>query len=194
MESLKNNIVAFATANRKALEPAEKRLNVFDGEMHEAWELAVNDLSVDWRKIVLIAWLAFDENIIQHDIKVTWLDLNEWSKIQPYFLINIICDGGHSFNRHPNYRLLKSALNEGEKELSKKIQQKQPVSKRARVIHSKLIGFNSLEAMTTPQLLDWLSEKPRNDNIDEKTLRKALDELKPYGLKNKPRIGYYIQK
>ena len=76
-----------------------------------------------------------------------------------------------------------------------KIPQKllEPLSPKARLIYEKLLGLKQSEAMTTPEILDWLSREHQKD-IDEGTFGKLLKEIKPYGLKNKPRIGYYIQK
>ncbi len=70
---------------------------------------------------------------------------------------------------------------------------KEPVSPLARIIFDKLNSLRPLDAMTTEQLLDWLS-KMHNKTIDDKTLRLALTELEPYGKANKPRTGYYIKK
>jgi len=46
--------------------------------------------------------------------------------------------------------------------------------------------------MTTPELLDWLGQE-HHVYIDDKTLRNHLKELKPYGLMNRPRIGYFLR-
>ena len=68
-----------------------------------------------------------------------------------------------------------------------------PLSPKARLIYEKLSILKVHEAMTTPEILDWLSQEHQKD-IDEGTLGKLLKEIKPYGLQNKPRIGYYIPK
>jgi hypothetical protein len=69
---------------------------------------------------------------------------------------------------------------------------KEPVSVRARRIFDKLKSLNPREAMTTNQLLDWLS-RDHNDTVDDGTLRRALKELSSHGVYNKKRIGYCIK-
>ncbi len=45
--------------------------------------------------------------------------------------------------------------------------------------------------MTGPEILDALVEQ--DVIIDQSTLtQKIIPELKPYGLRNKPRVGYHI--
>lgn len=67
-----------------------------------------------------------------------------------------------------------------------------PVSKIAGLILLKLKELPEHQAMDTPALLAWLSREHKKD-IDDKSLRRHLDELKPYGLQNKPKIGYFIR-
>jgi len=68
-----------------------------------------------------------------------------------------------------------------------------PISKTARLILHKLKQLDPEEAMLTSDILDWLSDN-HNKIIDESTLQRHLREIKPYGLTNKPRIGYFIRK
>ena len=69
-----------------------------------------------------------------------------------------------------------------------------PLPSRPKLIYEKLISLQEHEAMTGPEILDWLSKK-HGINIDEGTLRNTyLKPLKPYGLVNTPRVGYYIRR
>jgi hypothetical protein len=76
--------------------------------------------------------------------------------------------------------------------LEKGCRVKEPVSKRAGLILDKLKSLPEHEAMNTAALLAWLS-KFHHDDIDDATLRRTLREMKPYGLLNKPKIGYYLR-
>lgn len=66
-----------------------------------------------------------------------------------------------------------------------------PVPPRAGLILEKLRSLPLHQAMTTPQLLDWLS-RSKEIEIDEKTLRVYLKELEPYGVRNRPKVGFYV--
>ena len=68
-----------------------------------------------------------------------------------------------------------------------------PLPKTARLVYEKLKNLKPHEAMTGPDLLAWLS-KEHDIEIDDKTLRKTyLEPIKPYGLENKAKVGYYIE-
>lgn len=69
---------------------------------------------------------------------------------------------------------------------------REPVTKRAGLILDKLRSLPEQKGMTTSALLAWLS-KEHNDDVDDKTLRRKLKELEPYGLQNKPKIGYFVR-
>ena len=69
--------------------------------------------------------------------------------------------------------------------------ERKPVGQRAGWILEKLRSLPEYEGMTTPALIAWLSREHKID-IDDSTLRKHLKQLEPYGLKNMPKIGYYI--
>ena len=106
-------------------------------------------------------------------------------------MYGVIFRTGDSYTtpKHPSFYLIRSALNEGKNRPEDK---KGPVSKRAGLIYDKLKSLTPPKhGMTTNELLDWLSQE--RENIDEKTLRRHLNELKPYGLDNKRRIGYYLK-
>jgi len=67
-----------------------------------------------------------------------------------------------------------------------------PLSKTAKPIYEKLKGLAEHEAMTLPEIQNWY-ESEFQKNLDEGTWKDVRKELKPYGLRNKPRIGYYIR-
>ena len=99
METLRSSIIEFAINHRKELAPAEGWLNDFDGEFEDAWEVAIGKFSSDCRKIIVLAKLAFDE-FHQH---------------QNSGPISVIFCGNYSSSKHPNYRVIQNALNEGSK-------------------------------------------------------------------------------
>lgn len=68
----------------------------------------------------------------------------------------------------------------------------EPLSEKASLIYKKLRSLEPHEAMTTPRIIEWF-EKETERPLDEGTFKQIRKELNPYGLKNKPRIGYYIQ-
>lgn len=73
------------------------------------------------------------------------------------------------------------------------INMRKPLARRPRLVYEKLMSLQEYEAMDTPELLDWLSKK--KIDIDEKTLRVTyLDPLKPWGLDNAPKVGYFIRR
>jgi len=69
----------------------------------------------------------------------------------------------------------------------------QPLTKKARLIYDKLNTLQPYVAMTLPEIQDWLY-KEHKINLDEGTWRDIRKELIPYGLNNRPRVGYYIEK
>jgi hypothetical protein len=69
--------------------------------------------------------------------------------------------------------------------------QRQPLGKNGRLLYRKLCALPEDEAMTNPEILDWFAGKKLF--IDAGALTKdILPPLRPYGLKNTPRIGYSI--
>jgi len=169
MEELFKELSEFVRKNRKVFKLTEQWLKEFDGNLDDAWNVAKNALIVDWRKIVLVVKRTLDEGV--------------------EFLLNTILSGSYTTREHPNIYLIRNALNEGKNRPEDK---KEPVSKRAGLIYDKLKSLTPPKhGMTTNELLDWLSQE--RENIDEKTLRRHLNELKPYGLDNKRRIGYYLK-
>ncbi|MGA2091847.1 MAG: hypothetical protein ABSH16_00370 [Sedimentisphaerales bacterium] len=69
----------------------------------------------------------------------------------------------------------------------------QPLTKKARLIYEKLCALQPHEAMTLPDIQTWLYDEHKI-NLDEGTWKDIRKELIPYGLKNRPRVGYYIEK
>jgi hypothetical protein len=74
---------------------------------------------------------------------------------------------------------------------ARKVSIRQPVSKRAGRILEKLRSLPEHKGMDTSALLAYLQSL--GDNIDDGTLRKALRELEPYGIDNRPKIGYFVR-
>jgi len=74
--------------------------------------------------------------------------------------------------------------------------QPDPLPKTAKMIHDKLLSLPDGKAMLGEELLNWLGEKKQGYlNISQPTLQSHhLALLKPYGLMNKPRVGYYINR
>jgi hypothetical protein len=198
MEELFKELSKFARENRKALKSAEQWLNEFDGNIADVWEVAKNELPIDWKKIVFIAWFASDEKIYECKFIDEGFSVHQWCpkkkdgrNPQIDFLCDVILRVGESYSteNNPSLYLIRNALNEGK---NRPEDEKGPVSKRAGLIYDKLKSLTPPKhGMTTNELLDWLSQE--RENIDEKTLRRHLNELKPYGLDNKPRIGYYLK-
>ena len=70
---------------------------------------------------------------------------------------------------------------------------RQPLTHKARLVRDKLESLRDGEAMTRKEILDWLGKLPDPIYMDEGTFNKIRKELIPYGLKNKKRVGYYLQ-
>jgi len=75
-----------------------------------------------------------------------------------------------------------------------------PVGEMPGLILEKLRRLPEHKGLTGPQLLDWLqapdaaqSEGRGQIFISEDTLKVHLEKLKPYGVRNAPRIGYYAR-
>lgn len=72
---------------------------------------------------------------------------------------------------------------------------KPPLGEIAGLIYEKLKSLPEHKAMTLREIADWLSETNESGKAyDETTIRtKHLPQLKPYGLRHKKRIGYYLR-
>jgi hypothetical protein len=68
-----------------------------------------------------------------------------------------------------------------------------PLGPLAAVVYEHLLSLPQHRAMTGREIVDWLS-KEQNKYVDDKQLhRDIINPLKEgYGLRNKPKIGYYI--
>lgn len=69
---------------------------------------------------------------------------------------------------------------------------RKPLSERSAMIYKKLRSLKPHQAMTTPKIQEWY-ERETGKNLDEGTWNKIRKALLPYGLKNSPRVGYYIR-
>ena len=68
----------------------------------------------------------------------------------------------------------------------------EPLSNKARAVLNLLQELPPNQALTGPKILKELDDK--KIIIDQSTLTKSIiPALKPHGVKNKPRIGYYIE-
>jgi hypothetical protein len=69
---------------------------------------------------------------------------------------------------------------------------REPLGTNASLLYEKLITLPEHVGITGPAVLDWFSEE-HGKIVDQSTLTKEiLPPLKPYGLRNKPKIGYFI--
>ena len=68
----------------------------------------------------------------------------------------------------------------------------EPLGKVARLVYEKLSSLKEHEAMTLPEIQNWY-EKKTPKSLDEGTWKNIRKELEPWGLHNKPRVGYYIR-
>lgn len=84
-------------------------------------------------------------------------------------------------------------------DVQKAINRKPPLSNCAAMIYEKLRSLPSHKGMTTPEIQEWFYDQTRRDegagkNLDEGTWKRYRKKLESYGLKNAPRIGYFIEK
>ena len=82
---------------------------------------------------------------------------------------------------------------QGQSGVLKKAEQTQPLPKKARLIYEKLNTLQPHEAMTLPEIQNWF-ENEHHINLDEGTWKDIRRELMFYGLKNRAKVGYYIEK
>ena len=70
---------------------------------------------------------------------------------------------------------------------------KEPLTKKAGLIYEKLKSLQEHEAMTLPEIQNWLWDE-HHIRLDEGEWgQRTKKELKPYGLENRPRVGFYIR-
>ena len=95
---------------------------------------------------------------------------------------------------------LKENVNKSSNEQKHKVAKKssdandnEPLAEKALAVLNLLQELSPNQALTGPKILDELDNK--NIIIDQSTLTKSIiPALKPHGVRNKPRIGYYIEK
>ncbi len=71
-------------------------------------------------------------------------------------------------------------------------QEPEPLSRRARIVYERLLVLKAHEAMTFPEIQDYYESKTEK-SLDEGTWKDLKRELDPYGLANRPKVGYYIR-
>ena len=122
MEELFRELAQFARENRDQLKSVESWLNEddFDDGLAGAWEITVNAVARDWRKIVFLAWIASDKKLHECEFEIRGFDPSEWCGLnkegpspQAWFLMNAILPGRYSGKQHPNLWLIRDALEEG---------------------------------------------------------------------------------
>lgn len=71
---------------------------------------------------------------------------------------------------------------------------REPLGHSAAAVYEELLKLPVHRGLTGPDLLDALSKRDPPVLIDQSTLTSRLvPELRPYGIENKPRVGYYIR-
>lgn len=68
----------------------------------------------------------------------------------------------------------------------------QPLPPEAGLIYEKLRSLERHQAMTLPAIQRWY-EATTEKNLDEGTWKRWRPELEAYGMKNRPKVGYYIE-
>src|SRR5882724_2933123 len=67
-----------------------------------------------------------------------------------------------------------------------------PLGKNAAILYEHLLSLPEHRAMTTPEILDWFAAAPNEIILSEDAFRdEILPELQRYGIKNRPRVGYF---
>ena len=88
---------------------------------------------------------------------------------------------------------LKGILEAGLPELQQSKKSRPPLGDVAKLIYQKLKSLPETDAMTTPQIADWLAESHKI-LLDEATIRtNHLKQLESYGLFHIKRIGYCLR-
>jgi len=145
--------------------------------------------------------------LVVHELGNTKGSVSEWRDIKTSFLHDLNVRG---FDKEPiraYYEVQKDFFYESsviisrllEKEKGHKLKKKssaantnEPLSDKALAVLNLLQELSPHQGLTGPKILEKLDNK--NILIDQSTLTKSIiPALKPYGVKNKPRIGYYIE-
>ncbi len=145
--------------------------------------------------------------LVVHELGNTKRFVSEWRDIKASFLHDLNVRG---FDKEPlrayyevqkdfflDSSLVISQFLEIEKEITQAedaiiTANNEPLSDKALGVLNLLKHLSANKALTGRQILDELSKK--NVFLDQSTLTKSIiPALKPHGVKNKPRIGYYIE-
>lgn len=187
-------VIEFCCSHRKELKPAEQWLNTFDGNIVSAW--LITEKSQDWKKLLFLEWLFRDKKLYEHKLEVDGFDVRQWCETDEQVLADFYRRRTHGTwhtEHHPIYYIVQAALEEGKKAVTDVSPQKPPLGPIASLIYEKLKSLPEHKAMTGPEIADWLNNE-HEINLDESTIRtNHLEQLKPYGLYNKKRIGYCIR-
>jgi len=71
---------------------------------------------------------------------------------------------------------------------------REPLSKNAQIVYNILIKLQPTEALIVSDILDQVSKIYRKEWDEKELYNRVFPQLKPWGLKNKPRVGYWIEK
>lgn len=70
----------------------------------------------------------------------------------------------------------------------------EPLSKNAQIVFDILKDLSPEKALTTPEILDQVANKHEKYWDEKELYDRVFPQLRPWGLKNKPRKGYWIEK
>jgi hypothetical protein len=71
---------------------------------------------------------------------------------------------------------------------------REPLSKNAEIVYDILVELPPHKALTVPEILDIVNEKHEKAWDEKELYERVFPQLRQWGLKNKPRIGYWIMK
>ncbi len=202
-EELYKELSTFARANRKALRSAEQWLDEFDrGDFMAAWETAKNEVpTVDWQKIVYIAWWATDKKLYECKFEfIEKADLRKWCEEgQVYFLCDLMSSGRTATNEYSSFYLIRNALEEGREAVANKKNNKDPFAIKAKdcshnedfttvIWYGTEYSFNKTQARCIKYL--W-----KNNSASENSIGEMLDSAACHGYRLRDtfrnRTGYH---
>lgn len=70
----------------------------------------------------------------------------------------------------------------------------EPLSKNAQIVYEILVELPPQKALTASEILDKVADKHKKYWDEKELYNRVFPQLKEWGLKNKPRIGYWIEK
>lgn len=160
MEELFKELSKFTRENRKSLKLAEQWLNEFDGDLDDAWEVATNELSIDWRKIVLIVSSTLDEG--------------------EAFLLNTILSGTYTTKKHPSFHLIQNALEGGRKAVL--LDENKPKEQEGQELHMIVLGKDKCNRGQSVKLLEQIINDTKREGVTctgraYKSFRKFFSKL-----------------